>query len=382
MSKTTKTITRMIWMLIGVGVLFGAVFIFKMIEKKEIAKFAKANQMQIYTISALQAQEAPWQSRLTATGSLRTVKGVNVTTQLSGMVVGIYFNGGEFVKKDTLLVQLNIDPDVAKLHALEAEAAFAKITYDRNKRQYKIGAVSAEQLASDDSNFKSTAADVAQQEAVIAEKTIRAPFAGKLGISLINPGQYLNPGDSVVVLQTLDPIYVDFNVPQESLSELKLGEAVSVAIDSFQKQTFKGEVTTINPEVDDNTRNVVVEGTLPNPKNLLLPGMFVNVELITGSPKNFITLPQAAITYNPYGDYVYVLKKTNQQKNGKPVWQANQVFVTTGDTRGDQISVLKGVQVGDWIVTSGQLKLQNGSLVIMNNTVQPSDNPDPRVTGE
>ncbi len=380
MGKKGKIFARMIGMLIGVAILFGVVFAIKVIEKKAQKKFAEEHKIQIFTVSAMQAVESPWQPRLTATGSLRTVEGVNVTTELAGMVRDVDMVPGAVVKKGTLLVQLNIDPEVAKLHSLEAEAAYAKITYDRDKRQYAIGAVSAETLAGDEANYKSTAAQVDEEKAIIAKKTICAPFGGRLGISLVYPGQYINPGDAVAVLQTVDPIYVDFYMPQEVLHDLRVGQNVNVTVDSFKDKTFAGKITTINPEVDSNTRNFVAEGTLPNQENLLMPGMFVNVMVTVGSSRDAITLPQTAVTYNPYGDFGYILQKTSQTKDGKPVWKATQQFITTGETRGYQISILKGVSVGDWIVTSGQLKLQNDSLVIIDNSVQPSDNPDPTVT--
>jgi membrane fusion protein (multidrug efflux system) len=294
------------------------------------------------------------------------------------MIRNIYFTPGAFVQKGTLLVQLDIEPDVAQLASLEAMAKFYEITYKRDKAQYAVGAVSKETLDSDKANMENGVAQVIEQRANIAKKIIRAPFTGKLGISMVNPGQYLNPGDQIVALQTLDPIYVDFYVPQESIGQLAVGQPINVSIDSFPNETFSGKITTMNPLIDTNSRNVEVEGTLPNPKNKLLPGMFTDVTVVTGSPKKYITLPQTAINFNSYGDIIYILKPTNEKYNDKAVWEANEVFVTTGNTRGDQITVLTGVSVGDIVVTSGQLKLKNKSKVIINNDVQPSNDPDPR----
>lgn len=382
MRFNTKLVTRMILMLVAVGILFGIVFFIKYLEKEAQKKYRETHKVTIFVVSTMKVNYETWQTILKASGSMRTVKGVDVTTELSGMIREIYFKAGSYVQKGQLLVLLNIDPEVAKLHSLEAQATFAKITYFRNKHQYAIGAISKEQLDSNESSYKNTAALVAQEKAIIAEKTIRAPFSGKLGISLIDPGQYLNPGDKITTLQTLDPIYADFNLPQENLPNVEVGQTVDIKLDNFPNNAFTGKITTINPKVDKNTRNVMVEVTLSNPKYLLLAGMFVTGEITTGSPKKYLTLPQAAITYNPYGDYVYILNKTNQKKNGHPVWKATQTPVTTGDTRGNQVVVLSGIKAGDLIVTSGQLKLQNNNLVVINNTVQPSNNPNPKIVGQ
>src|SRR3990167_1137795 len=312
MQFNSKLMARMVVMLVAVALLFGVVFFIKYLEKSAQKKYRETHKTQIFVVSAMNAGYQSWQVSEKGVGSLRTVQGVNVTTQLSGMVVNIYFNSGAYVHKGQLLVLLNIDPDVAKLHSLEAEATFAKITYFRNKRQYAIGAISKEELDSDEANYKNTTAQVAEQKAIIAEKTIRAPFSGKLGISLVDLGQYVNPGDTIVNLQTLDPIYADFNFPQENLPAFKVGQTAYVKLDNFSDKTFTGKITTINPEVNEDTRNVIVEVTLTNPEHVLLPGMYVSVELITGEPKKYLTLPQAAIAYNSYGDYVYVLKKTTQ----------------------------------------------------------------------
>ncbi|MAZ40367.1 MAG: efflux transporter periplasmic adaptor subunit [Legionellales bacterium] len=370
-------------MLIYVGVLFGLIFGWKIlvagIEKYEIYKKLKSR---VVTVSAMTAPESSWQASLSAVGETRTYKGVNVTTELGGLIERIAFQPGQMVKKGQLLVQLDISTDIAQLHALEADAKFAKITYDRNLKQAKIGAVSQETLAQNEADYESSIANVAQEKAVIEKKTIRAPFSGKLGISMVNPGQYLKPGDAVVNLQTLSPIYVDFYLPQQDLPKLKVNSPVSITVDTYENKTFQGKITTINPMVDSDVRNVEVEGTFPNKSGLLLPGMFVNVSLNIGQPKSYITLPQAAISFNPYGNIVFRLTKTKQKVDKQDVWTATQVFVDTGDTRGDQIAVLSGIKAGDMVVTAGQLKLANDSSVIINNQVKPSDTPKAPTTSQ
>lgn len=370
-------------MIFYVLILFAIIFGIKLINHLS-EKYKEYSQLKhrVVTISAMPAQETSWQHTITAVGSTRTFEGVNVTTELGGMVTHISFTPGQYVKKGDLLVQLDISTDIARLHALQAQAEYAKITYDRNLKQYQVGAVSQETLAGDYAQYQATAADVAEEVATIAKKTIRAPFTGKLGISLVNPGQYINPGDAIVNLQTLSPIWVDFYLPQQQLQEVKLGKMATVTVDTYPNKTFKGLITTINPMVDDSVRNLEVEATLPNKKQLLLPGMFVNVSINSGKPQQYITLPQTAISFNPYGNVVFILTKTGKKVNKQKVWKATQTFVTVGDTRGDQIAVLSGIQPNDMVVTSGQLKLTNGSMVVINNSLAPANNPDPHPQGQ
>lgn len=369
-------------MLIALGILFGGIFLYKSAMNLFMKFWFAENGSPAVTVSTLKADYAPWEPKISAAGSTRAVTGVNVTAQLSGMVQQIYFTPGTTVTKDTVLVQQNADPDIAKLHALEANMQLAKITYERDKAQYKIHAVSKQQLDTDEQNYKSAQAQVAQQAATVDMKSIRAPFTGRLGISKVNPGQYLNPGDTVVTLQTLDPIYVDFYVPQQALASLKLDQRVVVTSDTFPGKLFTGKVTTINPLVDTDTRNVEVEATIDNPDYELTPGMFTHVEVTIADAKKYLTLPQSAITFNSYGDIVYIIREQGKDKHGKPILIAKQSFVTTGETRGDQITILNGLKAGDLVVTSGQLKLKNGSHVNINNDVQPTNQPNPTVSNE
>ncbi len=364
---------RMIIMLICVGVLFGSIFLYKVMMGLLLKKYMAKNKNPVISVSTMQVTEQPWQPKLTASGSMRAIRGVNVTTQLAGMVQTIYFTPGAIVSENTLLVQLSADDSIALLHSLQANAELALITYNRDKAQYKIQAISKETLDTDAANVKSLDAQVAQQAAIVNKKSILAPFTGRLGISQVNPGQYINPGEAVVMLQTLDPIYADFFVPQQALGQLKVGMKVSVQTDSFPNQFFYGEITTINPGVETDTRNVEVEATITNPRMLLAPGMFVTVDVTLGEPKSYLTLPQAAISFNPYGNIAYIVHETKDE-NGKSVLSVTQSFVETGETRGDQVVILKGLKKGDTVVTSGQLKLKNGSLISVNNSIAPSDN--------
>lgn len=372
----------MIYMLIGVGVLFGGIFLYKMAMYLLMQHYFATHQAPAMTVSTTTAKKSAWQPRLQAVANMRATLGVNVTAQLGGMIQTIYFTPGALVKEGTILVQQNADPNIAQLHALQANSELARITYERDKAQYKIKAISKQQLDSDEQNLKSLRAQVSQQAAIVDQLTITAPFDGRLGISNVNPGQFLNPGDTVVTLQRLDPIYADFYLPQQTLSQLKVGQSVSVTADTYPDKKFHGKITTINPIVDSSSRNVEVEATIANPDNQLTPGMFTRVNIVTEKPKAYLTLPQTAISFNPYGDIVYIVKETGKDDEKKPILTANQVFVTLGETRGDQVVVLTGVKEGDIVVTSGQLKLKNGSRVVINNKVQPSDNPHPVVSND
>lgn len=368
-------------MLIIVAILFSLIFGWKAFQAIMIKKYMATMLAPAITVSAMKVESSLWQPKLNAVGSLRARVGVNVTTELAGMVQTIYFTPGSEVTKGTVLVQLNAGTELGQLHSLEAQVELAKITYQRDKAQYAIHAVSKQTVDTDEWNLKNLQAQVEEQAATTAKKTIRAPFSGHLGINNVNPGQYINVGDAVTTLQSLDPIYVDFFLPQQTIGQLKLGQEVAIVTDSFPKITFKGKITTIQPAVDSSTRNVEVEATIANPKSLLKPGMFSRVEVDTQSPQTFLTLPQSAVSFNPYGDIVYRVKDSGKKDSkNQSILIANQVFVVTGETRGDQIAILKGLNYGDTVVTSGQLKLKNNSQIIINNKIQPSNNASPIIS--
>lgn len=371
----------MVVMLVFLCILFGGIFGYKGFQGFMMNRFMAQMGAPAVTVSTMSITYSPWQTQLKSVGSLRAIMGVNVTTSLAGTVQSIYFTPGATVQQGTILVQLNADTEVGELHALEAQTQLAKITLDRDKAQFAVKAVSKQQVDSDLWNWKKLQGQTASQAATVAKKTIRAPFSGRLGISQVNPGQYLNVGDTVTSLQTLDPIYIDFFLPQQSIAQLKLGQPVVVQSDSFEGTNFPGKITTIQPNVDTNTRNIEVEATLANTKYELAPGMFAKVEVTVGTPERFLTLPQSAITFNPYGDIVFIVKE-GKDKDGKPDYTVNQRFITTGETRGDQIQILSGLKDGDVVVSSGQLKLQNGSRIIINNKVQPANNPAPNLVNK
>jgi membrane fusion protein (multidrug efflux system) len=372
---------RMAIMLVAVSLLFGAIFGYHAYNSRKIKKSMASFQPPPVTVTAMKAEYQSWQPQLKSVGSLRAVRGVDITSEVAGLVRTVLFKSGEDAKEGQVLVQLNADSDIARLHSLQAAADLAETVYERDKKQFAIQAISQAILDADASDLKNKKAQVAEQAALVDKKTIRAPFAGRLGISTFNPGQYVNPGDKIVTLQSLDSIYADFYLPQQELSRISLGQAVVATADTYPGSTFTGRITTIDPKVDTATRNVQVEATISNAGRKLLPGMYASVEVKAGAAQRYLTLPQTAVTFNPYGETVFVVE-TGKGSEGKPVLTVRQTFVTTGATRGDQIAILKGIKEGDTVVTSGQLKLKNGSRVIIDNKVTPSDEAAPQPKDE
>jgi membrane fusion protein (multidrug efflux system) len=370
-------IRRMILMLAVLGVVLGGYFYFQQFKAKMIHGFLASMANPPQTVSTVTAATQTWQPEVEAVGSLRAVNGATLSLEVDGVVDRIGFKSGDDVQQGQVLLQLRADDDTAKLAALEASAALAQVNYDRDLRQFHAQAVSQAVVDSDNYNLKNARAQADEQRAVVAKKTLRAPFAGHLGIRAVDLGQYLNPGTAVVTLQALDPLFVDFTVPQQALSRVAVGQSVTAKVDTFPDETFQGKIIAVNPTVDTDSRNVQMRASLPNPDHRLLPGMFATIGIEAGAPEQRITLPQTAITYNPYGSTVYLVEKNADTGPGQPALIARQSFVTTGLTRGDQVAVLTGVKPGDTVVSAGQIKLHNGAPVVVNNKVQTADNPAP-----
>jgi len=370
-------IRRMIVMLLVLGVVLGGYFGFQQFKAKMIHQFLTTLANPPQTVSTVTAATQPWQPEVLAVGSLRAVNGATLSLEVAGVVERIGFNSGDDVQAGQVLLQLRSEDDAAKLAALDASAALAQVNYDRDVRQLRAQAVSQSIVDSDNYNLKNARAQADEQRAVVAKKTLRAPFAGHLGIRAVDLGQYLNPGTAVVTLQALDPLFVDFSVPEQALSRVAVGQAVAAKVDTFPDETFQGKIIAVSPSVDTDSRNVQMRASLPNPDHRLLPGMFATIGIDAGAPEQRITLPQTAITYNPYGSTVYLVEKNAETGPGKAEWIARQSFVTTGATRGDQVAVLSGVKSGDTVVSAGQIKLHNGAPVAINNKVQTADNPAP-----
>jgi membrane fusion protein (multidrug efflux system) len=369
---------RMVIMLFATGLVFGGIFGFQAFKAKMIAQAMAAFSNPSQTVSTMVAGPQEWQPQIEAVGSIRAVNGANLSAQVSGIVAAIHFESGVDVTEAAPLLELSADDDVAHLEALKATTELSRITYERDSKLVKTQAVSQQTVDTDKWTLKNNEAQVVQQQALIDYKLVKAPFAGRLGIRQVDLGQYLAAGTTIVTLQQLDPVFVDFYLPQQALAQIKIGQRIIGKVDTFAGQTFDGEISAINSLVDAATRNVQIRGTFKNPDHRLLPGMFTTVDIDSGPPERFITLPQTAIAYNSYGNIVYVVDDKGNDADGRPQLVARQTFVTTGRTRGDQVAVLSGVKEGDTIVTAGQIKLRNGTPVTVNNSVQPSNDVNPR----
>ena len=370
---------RMIIMLCGVFLLLGVIFTFNQAKMFMIKYFVSGMGLPPATVSTMVVETSEWQPKLTSVGNVRAFRGVELSTEIGGLVLTVPIKSGQDVKEGDLLIKLNDASDVAQLKSLKAMADLAKVINERDSQQLAIQAISKNVFDTSAADAKSKSAQVESQIALVAKKNLKAPFSGRVGIVSINPGQYVNPGDKLLTLQTLDPIFVDFNLPQNNAEQIQVGQKVVVTTDAFKDASFTGKITAVSPKVDTNTRNIQVEAQVANPDKKIFPGMFANVNIQVGEQVKLLTLPQTAVTYNPYGSTVFVAKPTGKKdKQGKPALEAQQVFVTTGATRGDQVAILKGVEEGATVVTSGQLKLKNGTPLIINNKVQPANSADPK----
>jgi len=363
-------------------VVIGAVYGFHLFVGRKIAQFVAASARAPQTVSTFVAVTLPWQSQTHATGDVRARQGADLAAQIAGVVDAIYFKSGATARAGETLMRLQLNDDPAKLAQLVAEARLAAVTYRRDLRQLAAQAISRATVDTDLANLQSTRAQVAAQRALIAEKTIRAPFAGRLGIRLVDLGQYLAAGTTVVTLQSVDPILIDFYVPQQALAAIRKGQAVEATIDTYHGAHFLGRIVAINSKIDSASRNVLVRASFPNHDGRLVPGMYADVSVDDGAPRPLVTIPETAITYNPYGDTVFVVTRTGLDAKGKPKLIARQRFVKIGPTRGNQIAVLGGLRAGETVVSAGQIKLHNGSPITVNNSVVPSMSANPTPPNE
>ena len=373
-NKTTKA---MVIMLFFVALLFGTIFAYKFVK---ILRMPHPN-LPPMSVSAMHVTYQEWQPKLRALGTLRAIHGVDITTEMAGMVKKIHLTPGSQTKAGDLLVELNADSEIAQRDALQATVELAEITYKRDKAQFAVRAISQATLDFDKADLDNKKAQLAQAQAIVAKKTIRAPFAGALGISAVNLGQYLNTGDKIITLQSLDPIYADFFLPQQALASLEMGQKITLKLDTY-KEMFTGEITAIDPKIDASTRNIKIEATVANPNLKLYPGMFGEIEVYTGKPQRHLTLPKTAISFNPFGEIVYIITETGKDTAGKPILSVKQSFITVGESRGDQIAILKGLKEGDQVVLAGQQKLKNGTVVAIHNTVLPAAESAPNLVDE
>lgn len=322
------------------------------------------------TISTALAESDRWERSVESVGSLRAVQGADLSTESSGVVAKILFENGAEVKEGDLLLELDTDTEQANLRSAEAEQDLARTVYERTKRLRQNNTVPQSDLDAAESQLRKMTALVEQLKATIRKKQLTAPFSGRLGIREVNLGQFVNNGDKIVTLQSLDPIYVDFLLPQQLIAGLKPGKNVQVITDVYPDRVFEGELTAINSEIDRVTRNIRLQGTLKNPEGALRPGMFGRVILSLGDAEEVVRVPATSILRAPYGDSVFVVVEKVGEDGSKSL-VAEQRFVRTGRARGDFVAITEGLQPGDTVVSAGVFKLRNGSPVNVNNALAP-----------
>jgi membrane fusion protein, multidrug efflux system len=327
-------------------------------------------------VTSVVAKQEQWPATMTVIGTMEAVHGVTISADLPGTVAKINFESGQTVHEGDVLVELDTRQERAQLAALEAQRDLAKANFARNERLVREGVISRMDYDTSTAQQKQTEANVGEIKATIERKTIRAPFSGFLGIRKANLGQYLAAGSPIVTLQSLNPIYVDFGVPQQDAAQIRVGSNLQVTSEDLAGHVFSGRVNAMDSVVDEATRNIQVQATLSNPQGKLRPGMFVQVDLKFGANRNVIVLPASAISYAPYGDSVFVITDLKDPK-GNTYRGVRQQFVKVNGARGDQVAVVSGVNPGDEVVSSGVFKLRNGAAVKVNNKVQPENNPAP-----
>ena len=364
--------------IIGLIVVVGVLAGIKWLQISTMIAQAKQMVPPPEVVTAAQVQPQSWESLLTAVGSLDAVQGVTVTAEVTGKVVKIAFEPGSKVAAGDLLVQQDISVETAQLRAAEATAALARINFERDKKLLPEKVVTQSDFDNAQAQLTQALAQVENIRAVIAKKTIRAPFAGRLGIRQINLGQVINDGQPIVTLQALDPIFADFQLPQQQLAQISKDLEVRVTSDALPDQVITGRITAINPEVDAATRNIRVQATIANPDERLRPGMYANIAVVLPKKMDVLAIPATSVLYAPYSDSVFVIQE-NQGKDGKPgAKTVRQQFVRLGENRGDFIAVTSGLKADETVVSTGVFKLRNGQTVAVDNKLAPEFKLAPR----
>ncbi len=370
-------VKRLLIAAVILAVFLGGLAYFQFVFKPQMIKeFLAKQQPPPATITAEAAQSSKWVERLPAIGTLIASQGVDVAAQVSGIVTALGFESGQDVPTGKKLVQLDIAVELADLASAEATLREADVAYKRQTDLLRKSVASEANVDAALAKRDTAAAAVNRIKALIAQKSILAPFAGRLGIRKVELGQYVSPGLTLVTLQALDPIWVDFPMPEQNIGKLRKGQVVELTVDAFPDEIFKGKITSLDARVSQETRTLLVRGTLPNPDRKLLPGMFANVAVLAGEPKEVVTVPRTAVTYSLYGDSVYVVKAeeakqdgaSTEQASGEEIYVVERRFVRPGQVRGDFVAINAGLKAGERVVTTGQLKLSNGSRVKIDNS--------------
>lgn len=370
-------VKRMFFMLLIAAAFIAGLGYFKLRQVQAAIKSHASFQPPPEAVTTIVAKQETWPATLSVVGTMAAVHGVTVSADLPGTVDKIEFDSGKFVHEGEVLVELDTRQERAQLAAMEAQRDLAKINYDRQQELARAGVISRQDYDKATADQKQTDANVAEIRATIERKTIRAPFSGVLGIRQANLGQYLAAGSPIVPLQSLNPIYVNFSVPQQLVGRVQVGQSVRLTTDDLAGRRFTGRVNAIDSVVDQATRNIQVQATVANPDGKLHPGMFAQVEVGVGANRSVFPLPASAISYAPFGDSVFIVADL-KSPTGNTYLGVRQQFVKVDGARGDQAGVVSGLNPGDVVVTSGVFKLRNGAAVSVNNKVQPENNPAPK----
>lgn len=364
-------VVRTIIAVVILVVIFGGTFSWDAIRAYLLKDYFAHYEPPPVTVSTVKAKAETWYPTLLSVGTLEALNGVDVNSRVDGQVVGIYFKSGQMVKKDQPLVQLDDSLDWQSLKNDKAALRYNTLNYKRLLSVYKTtNGTSKNDVDQALSQMQQSQAAVATDELNIQYKNIKAPFTGKLGIRKVNIGQYITTGTALVTLQALDPLFVDFSLPQQDLAKLYVNQPIQIQTDSYPDKKFTGKIMALSSKVDTDTRTILVRATIPNPNYKLLPGLFTNVYVQLPQEQQVITVPQTAITYTLYGDSVFVVTEKGKDKENKPLLIANQRYVTVGLRKGTVVEIKKGLQAGEIVVQSGQIKLQNGSRVQINNRLE------------
>ncbi len=363
-------IKRTIFILLGLVVIIGGLAGIKNLQFSAMKNGPKF-QMPPETVTSAIVTAEDWERSLSSIGSLQAIKGVLVSAEVPGKVVSISFEAGTEVKANAVLVRLDSKSEQAQFAAAKARLDFAKIRFQRSKALLKKNTISQSEYDSADSEYKLAKAEAETIRVLINKKAIKAPFSGQLGLREVNLGQYLQTGDPVVTLQSLDPVFVNFSLPQQDLAKISVGAVVRLTSDAMVGKTVEGKITAISPEVDSRSRNISVQATVANPEKNMLPGMFVKVELVLPEKENVLVIPSMAVSFATFGNSVFLIEEpeANSKQGLKTL---KQVFVRLGERRGDFVSVIEGVTEGDIVVSSGIFKLRNGIAVVVDNKLSPT----------
>ena len=364
-------IRRIAIALVIVGVIVGTLATVKYMQIRTLIAAGQAYAPPPETISTALVEPQRWQSVLSAIGSITTFQGVTVTVDLPGTVREIAFESGATVKAGDLLVRLTTSTEEAQLRAVEAQVALARVSLERAAALRKESMVSQAEMDAADATLKQTEAEAAVIRAAIEKKHIRAPFDGRLGIRLVNLGEYLDVGKPIVSLQSLSPVHCEFSLPQQEISRLQPGMTVRVTTDAYPDREFQGKLTAINPQLNASTRSLRLQATFENKDEALRPGMFARAEVLLGDEKPVLVVPATAILSAPYGDSVFVVESGTNAPGAEPTLVARQQFVRTGQSRGAYITVESGLEAGATVASSGLLKLRPGTTVVVNNELKP-----------